>query len=212
MRSGARSKTRDRILDGAVQAVARHGLSKVGMSDVSEHAGVSRGTVYRYFPSRGELLSQLADREAERFRGRLAQEIDGAPSEGDRLRIAIHYATQLAQEHPILQRLLETDSALVLRAIRERYDVIRADIGRMLAPILKETAPVRVGVASTDQLVDWMTRILISAYLLPDAQPDRMEQGLISMVEMLIDVSESLGTAKFGHGASSELADSEHGR
>jgi AcrR family transcriptional regulator len=56
--------TRERILDGAVQAVALHGLSKLGMSDVSRSAGVARGTVYRYFASRDELLNALAAREA----------------------------------------------------------------------------------------------------------------------------------------------------
>ena len=45
-------RTRERILDGAMAAIARHGLSKLGMSDVSHSAGVSRGTLYRYFPSR----------------------------------------------------------------------------------------------------------------------------------------------------------------
>ena len=53
-------RTRERILDGAMAAIARHGLAKLGMSDVSVSAGVSRGTLYRYFPSREELLRDLA--------------------------------------------------------------------------------------------------------------------------------------------------------
>src|SRR5579885_3233177 len=51
-----RGETRDKILEGARQAISVHGLKRVGMSDVSDAAGVSRGTLYRYFPSREQLL------------------------------------------------------------------------------------------------------------------------------------------------------------
>lgn len=37
------------------------------MAKVSEHANLSRGTVYRYFPSKDELLAVLAEYEQDRF-------------------------------------------------------------------------------------------------------------------------------------------------
>src|SRR5262245_35161324 len=55
--------TRERILDGAARALARHGLAKLGMQDVSQQAAVSRGTLYRYFPNRDDLLTTLARHE-----------------------------------------------------------------------------------------------------------------------------------------------------
>ena len=56
------SRTRARILEGAATAVARHGLAKLDMSDVSAISGVSRGTLYRYFPNRDALLAEYAAR------------------------------------------------------------------------------------------------------------------------------------------------------
>ena len=38
------------------------------MTDVSESAGVSRGTLYRYFPTRARLLAGLVQHEMRRFR------------------------------------------------------------------------------------------------------------------------------------------------
>ena len=74
-------RTRTRILEGALQAIGRHGLAKLGMSDVSEHAGVSRGTLYRYFPSREELLQSLAVAEGERFQRRVSEALRGQVGE-----------------------------------------------------------------------------------------------------------------------------------
>ncbi len=54
-----------------MRAIARHGLAKLGMRDVSESAGVSRGTLYRYFSTREDLLTGLVREEVRRFRDRV---------------------------------------------------------------------------------------------------------------------------------------------
>ena len=48
----ANNETVNRILDGALRALARRGLRKLSMSDICEEAGISRGTLYRYFKSK----------------------------------------------------------------------------------------------------------------------------------------------------------------
>src|SRR5262245_50000065 len=84
-------RTRARILDGALQAIARHGLTKLGMRDVCEQAGVSRGTLYRYFPSREALLEDLAAFESERFQQRVGDALRDAPDGAARLRVALEH-------------------------------------------------------------------------------------------------------------------------
>jgi len=49
--------------------VASHGLSKLEMGDVSECAGLSPGTLYRYFSNRDELLAALSVRAADHGSG-----------------------------------------------------------------------------------------------------------------------------------------------
>jgi AcrR family transcriptional regulator len=48
-----------RILDGARRAVIRHGAEKISMNIVAETAGVSRASVYNYFPNREVLLDAV---------------------------------------------------------------------------------------------------------------------------------------------------------
>jgi AcrR family transcriptional regulator len=178
--------TRERILDGAAVAVARHGLAKLDMGDVSLTSGVSRGTLYRYFPGRDVLLAELAQREGVRFKQRMLEAIGAAPPGPERIRVALEHATRHVQEHPALQRLLETDPAFVLRALRREFPTIRAELGQVLGPILGELDLVRHRVVGTGQLVDWTVRLMISAFLVPEADADDMAHGLAAVCRLLV--------------------------
>src|SRR5262249_18742223 len=98
--------TRDRILDGATEAIARHGLAKLHMRDVRVGSGVSRGTLYRYFPSRQALLVELSAREGVRFKQEMLHAIETAAPGPERLLVALQQAVRRVREHPVLQRLL----------------------------------------------------------------------------------------------------------
>ena len=187
----SRPLTRERILDGAVDAVARHGLQKLAMGDVSRSAGVARGTLYRHFPTREALLDALARREAERFLERVLAALRAAPEGEERLRVAIEHAARHVREHPALQRLLESDPADVLTSIRARFAEIRAALAGPLAPLLASTYAVRSGAVEAERLVDWMTRFLISLYLVPDPEPEATVRSLTAVFRLLAGAQEA---------------------
>src|SRR5215470_10635744 len=56
-----------RILDAGEQCIRRLGLERFSMADVANQAGVSRGSVYRYFPDRDRLTHAVIERTAKRF-------------------------------------------------------------------------------------------------------------------------------------------------
>lgn len=56
---------RRRILDAAASLLVKQGLHETSMDDVARAAGVAKGTVYIYFPSRSELLAALRQRYAQ---------------------------------------------------------------------------------------------------------------------------------------------------
>lgn len=178
-------RTREKILDGAATAVARHGLAKLEMSDVSATSGVSRGTLYRYFPSRDALLDELARHEARLFKQRMLAAIEQAPPGPERVRVALEHATRHVREHAGLQRMLETDPAFVLAGLRAQFATLKRELGALLGPLLAESELVRARIASADQLLDWMIRLMVSAFLLPEQQPDEMTRGLTAVYRIL---------------------------
>jgi TetR/AcrR family transcriptional regulator, mexCD-oprJ operon repressor len=67
------------ILDTAAAVLAERGES-ASMAEIADAAGVSRATLYRYFPSREALLRGLAEAASAELRGRIADaELDTIP-------------------------------------------------------------------------------------------------------------------------------------
>lgn len=57
--------TGDRILRAAEACIRRWGIHRVSMNDVAREAGVSRGSVYRYFHDRDALVQAALEQVAE---------------------------------------------------------------------------------------------------------------------------------------------------
>ena len=72
-------EVRERLLQATYDCVARWGLAKTTVEDAAREAGVSRATVYRYFPGgRDELISAVVGWEFARFFLRLYEEVSDA--------------------------------------------------------------------------------------------------------------------------------------
>ena len=71
----------DFILDAAAQVLERDGEAGFTTNAVAERAGVSIGTLYRYFPDKLAILKALGMRETVAFRKVVARAMEG-PVEG----------------------------------------------------------------------------------------------------------------------------------
>ncbi len=60
------------ICDAALRAVARKGMTNVTVQDIADEAGVAKGTVYIYFQSRDEILTQTMDAATARLLEKLS--------------------------------------------------------------------------------------------------------------------------------------------
>lgn len=58
-RAERRAATRDAIVAGTLSLVAEGGYGAAAMQDVARRAGVATGSLYRHFPSKGELLAKV---------------------------------------------------------------------------------------------------------------------------------------------------------
>lgn len=65
--------TRDAILDATDRLLARFGYRKMTIDDLAREAGIGKGTVYLYFPSKEEIALSHIDRIVERLKARLKE-------------------------------------------------------------------------------------------------------------------------------------------
>src|SRR5579863_3551926 len=106
---------RERMLEATYACVARWGLSKTTVEDAAREAGLSRATVYRYFPGgRDELVDAVVSWQFLRFFGRLYEEVHGAASLEEVLERGLVFARQSLLEHEVLQKILQTEPDMLL--------------------------------------------------------------------------------------------------
>ncbi|EFC81905.1 transcriptional regulator, TetR family [Parafrankia sp. EUN1f] len=97
----AQRARRERILDAAVALGSEGGYDAVQMRAVAERSGVALGTLYRYFPSKVQLLVSAMAREIDGIRLPSAERMAGlAPA--DRILTVLSRATKVFQRDPNL--------------------------------------------------------------------------------------------------------------
>src|SRR6202035_5930441 len=84
--------TEERILSAALGLVGRRGVKRLGMQEIAEAAGVSRGTLYRYFPSKDHVLTGAADYDERRFSVGLDEVLGAVQAPEDRIRAFMAFA------------------------------------------------------------------------------------------------------------------------
>ena len=152
---------RERILEAGYACVARYGLAKTTVEDVARASGMSRATLYRYFPGgRDQLLRDVIAWETGRFFGRLAEAVAGAPDFPSLLEEALLFAHRAVEEHEVLQKVLQTEPERLLPQLTVESERILVFIRRFLVPYL-EREDLRPGV-EPEAAADYVARMLLS--------------------------------------------------
>ncbi len=106
--------TSERILDEAVRQAEEFGVRRLTIGDVAQRVGLSRVTVYKYFPGKDQLVQAVLQREMRRF----LRDVDAAVAPYDtleeRLVEGFVFALGWLRKHRLLNRLLRTDPELIV--------------------------------------------------------------------------------------------------
>ena len=152
---------RERILEATYACVARYGLAKPTVEDTAREAGVSRATVYRYFPGgKDQLVREVIAWETGRFFGRLAEAVAGAPDFAHLLEEALLFAHRAVEEHEVLQKVLQTEPERLLPRLTVEADRVLPFIAAFLVPYL-EREQLREGM-TPERAADYVARMLLS--------------------------------------------------
>lgn len=113
---GTENEARRRIVEAATACIDRLGLAKTSLSDIATEAGVTRQTVYRYFPSLKDILTAVAVAGAEEFAERMERHLAAFGSAEEAAVESVVFAVRTLPDEPYLGLLLqagETDSFTV---------------------------------------------------------------------------------------------------
>ena len=173
--------TRQRILEATYACVARWGLSKTTVEDAAREAGLSRATVYRYFPGgREELVDAVVSWQHLLFFGRLYEHVHGSASLEEVLGRGLGFARQAVLEHEVLQKVLQTEPDVLLPKLTVESNRTVGLISGFLVPYLHEHG--LVPGMDVHRAADFLARMILS-YI---SSPGRWDLGDPEQVAALV--------------------------
>src|SRR5436190_3375993 len=152
---------RERILEAGFTCVARYGMAKTTVEDVARTSGLSRATLYRYFPGgKDQLVREVIAWETGRFFGRLAEAVAGATDFFRLLEEALLFAHRAVEDHEVLQKILVTEPERLLPQLTVESQRVLAFIAAFLVPYL-EREQLRPGM-TPERAAEYVSRMLLS--------------------------------------------------
>jgi AcrR family transcriptional regulator len=161
---------RERVLEGTLTCVGRFGLAKTTIDDVARESGVSRATIYRYFPrGRDQLIAEVVSWETGRFFRRLGEALSGATDLAGLVEDALLFAHQALAEHKVYQKVLVTEPDVLLPLITVEADRLLPVIVGFLVPYVERDRDAGRLRPSVDphRAADYIARMFLSLISTP---------------------------------------------
>jgi len=169
-RSTGSEQSITRILDATMEAMSRQGVRNVSMSDVCRIAGVARGTLYRYFPSKEVLLESLGQRTRQQTEDGIREAVASATTGEEALVAVIEFLTRFAVDSRAAS-MLEVEPMFFVGFLR-RHLRHYAEVVADSAAIYFEELESELG-HKVDRVLfaEMLLRLQTSYVFLPDTEP-----------------------------------------
>jgi AcrR family transcriptional regulator len=184
----------DRILDAAEKAFVEVGVSRAGMAEIAEAAGCSRGTLYRYFPSRHALHLAYVNREARAIVARVRTALAGVSDPRERAVGFVLRTLREVRSNPGTAAWFEPGASGMAARMSRASEVIERLAGTFSDGWLDGDGPAtaaRAAAADASLRARWLVRVIVS--LLADPEEDEAhERALIErfVAPVLLDDAE----------------------
>jgi AcrR family transcriptional regulator len=151
---------RERLHQAVLRCAADQAF-RFSVEDVARAAGVSRATVYRYFPGgKEELVAESVAWEVGRFFTRIHEVVVTEQGLTRQLEVALAEGHRLLEEHVVLSRILREDPERFLADLGEAMGPVREGIVAYLSTLLRQQ-PLADGV-EVAEAADYLARLFLS--------------------------------------------------
>lgn len=154
------------ILEAARRTIRARGPEKLSMSAVAAEAGVSRPTLYRWFPTKALLLGAITAYEVEQFDVGLQELADRHADPGRRLDAALRYLVTYLDE-TLGADSIRVDADSALQGLNDSLPSHVTSLARVLGDALDEVPAVRSRQVTREQAAEVFLRLAYSQYLVP---------------------------------------------
>lgn len=160
------ARTIDKIIGAAQEAMLDYGTSKLSVSEVCEKAGVSRGTLYRYFSSMEDVLQAVALRLRNDTDEELRHALEPHTDPSARFSAFLDY-TASNRETSRAAHFLHVEPEFVLRYYEDNFGHFVGRVDEALAPVYDAWEAALGHKLDRESINEMMVRFALSETLIP---------------------------------------------
>ena len=155
-----------KILSGALDAIAERGVRRLSMSDIIEASGVSRGTMYKYFSNKDEVLAAVAEFVCTGFENGIEAAAEGIDDPIERFRSVMQFYARYTNEHSP-DRVFEVEPRFHLSFFRSRFERYKIAVHNALEPVFEHFERLLGEQLNRMAFVEVLVRLQLSTLLVP---------------------------------------------
>lgn len=159
-----------KILDGALDAIVSRGARRLSMSDIIDASGVSRGTLYRYFSSKEEVLTGVSEFVCKNFEDGIRAAGKGISDPLERFRAVMLFYSRFTHERAP-DRIFEVEPGFHLEFFRTHFVRHKRAVQDALDPVFDFLDATLCEELDRDVLVEMLVRTQLSTLLVPASGP-----------------------------------------
>ena len=180
------AKTIDKIVSAAVTVMLTEGTPRVSARQVCDEAGVSRGTLYRYFSSMDDILQAVATHLRRQTDEELSSAVDGIDDPAERFAAFLAY-TSVNREMDQGAHFLHVEPTFVLRYFDTNFDHFIGRVNDALGPVYDAWEKALGGALDRTALSEVMVRYALSATLVhPRPGETPLPNRLMAMADLVL--------------------------
>ena len=167
-------RTQAKILGAAGRCVLREGYQAVRIEGVAREAGITRQTIYNYFPNKASLIAALLESEGRLVNQRARSGIDADAQGSGLLAAAMIALIDAARSDPYFAALLVGGSLEYILDLVEHSPLVGGLLHEYWEPILNRFAADDVlrGDVPRDRIEWWLNHVYLSMLTRPATDLD----------------------------------------
>jgi AcrR family transcriptional regulator len=191
-----REEREKRILDAAIALSQKWGYRKTTLEDIAREAGVAKGTIYLYWPTREKLFMAIIEREQGKLLQEIARRMESDP-EGTTLIGLVKHSILATLEAPVMRALILQDTHFLGDLFVREFNASNAE-AQLTAYIailqrLREIGLIRDDIDLQDQALSTLTTswgpLLVNPLLPPEQRlsDDRIASVVVTTLKRLLE-------------------------
>jgi len=159
------TEARTRVLAGAYECIVAEGTTRPTIDEIARASGVSRASIYRWFPGgRDEVIQAAVGWEVDNFFVRLGAKLGEQPDFPSWLEVALPVARHDLLAHAVLHRMLEAEPAEVSTLLAFEQDHMVELVGLAFRPRLErdQSAGLLGEAVDPGAAADYVARLALS--------------------------------------------------